>query len=76
MEEENGTREEITDVLSAYDADEQAILSLIIRKEKAHIDDIILICGLGASKTASILLKLEFEGTIAGLPGKLYEFRK
>jgi DNA processing protein len=64
------------DILARYDPDEQVILKVIIEKERAHIDDIVLIGGLGASKTASVLLKLEFAGTIAGLPGKLYEFRK
>ncbi len=47
-----------------------------MEKEKAPIDDIILISGLGATKAASILLKLEFAGVISGLPGKLYEIRK
>jgi DNA processing protein len=69
-------RKNLDDILVKYDRDEQAILKVVIDKGKAHIDDIVLISGLGASKTATILLKLEFEGTIAGLPGKLYEFRK
>lgn len=63
-------------ILDAYPPEEKKILSIIIGKGRASVDDIILIAGLGASKTASILLKLEFEGVIAGLPGKLYELRR
>lgn len=64
------------DLLSKFENDDKVILSIIMEKEKAPIDDIILISGLGATKAASILLKLEFAGVISGLPGKLYEIRK
>lgn len=63
-------------LLESYPPDEKKILSIIIEKGRAPVDDIVLIAGLGASKTASILLKLEFEGVIAGLPGKMYELRR
>ncbi len=66
----------IADQLEKYNPDERTILNIILDKERAQIDDLVLISGLGASKTASILLKLEFEGVITGLPGKLYEIRK
>ena len=64
------------ELLSKFENDDKIILGIILEKERAHIDDIVLISGLGAAKTASILLKLEFEGVITGLPGKLYEVRK
>lgn len=69
-------RKSKTEFLGKYDHDEKIILNIILEKERAPIDDIVLIAGLGASKAASILLKLEFEGVITGLPGKLYEIRK
>ncbi len=69
-------KESKKDFLQKYDHDEKVILNIILNKQRASIDDIVLISGLGASKTASILLKLEFAGVITGLPGKLYEIRK
>ena len=64
------------DLLNQYEQEERAILKIILEKDRAHIDEIVLMAGLGASKTASTLLKLEFEGVIQGLPGKLYEIRR
>jgi len=64
------------ELLSKYDHEEKIILRIILEKVRAPIDDIVLISGLGATKAASVLLKLEFEGVISGLPGKLYEVRK
>lgn len=63
-------------LLKDYPPEEKQILGIIIRSGRASVDDIVLISGLGASKTASVLLKLEFEGTITGLPGKMYEIRR
>jgi DNA processing protein len=65
-----------TEFLEKYGEDEKKVLRLIFEKNKASVDDIVMIAGLGASKTASILLQLEFEGVIRGLPGKLYELRR
>ena len=64
------------ELLKQYAPEEKIILQIIIEKNRALIDEIVLISGLGASRAASILLKLEFEGVITGLPGKLYEIRK
>jgi DNA processing protein len=64
------------ELLKRHSPDEQKILSIIAEKIRASVDDIVIICGLGASKTASVLLKLEFEGVITALPGKLYEIRR
>lgn len=64
------------ELLSRFDKEDKKVLSIIIDKDRASIDEIVLISGLGASRTASILLKLEFDGVISGLPGKMYEIRK
>ena len=64
------------EILNDHSEDEQKVLSIIIDKDRASIDEIVLISGLGASTTASILLKLEFSGVISGLPGKMYEVRR
>jgi DNA processing protein len=63
-------------LLKDYPPEEKQILGIIIKKGRASVDDIVLISGLGASKTASVLLKLEFAGVITGLPGKMYELRR
>lgn len=65
-----------SELLEPYGPEEQTILKIIIEKKQAPIDDIVIISGLGATRTASILLKLEFAGVISGLPGKLYEIRR
>lgn len=65
-----------TELLERLSDDDKKIVEVILEKGKASVDEIILISGLGASQAASILLKLEFEGTIKGLPGKMYELRK
>jgi len=64
------------EILKRYAGEEKAILSIILKKEQASVDEIVLISGLGASRSASVLLKLEFEGVISGMPGKMYEIRK
>lgn len=69
-------RKNMEELLKQYSPEEQKILQVIMDKGKASIDEIILISGLGASNAASVLLKLEFEGCITGLPGKMYELRK
>ncbi len=68
-------KKERLEILERFTDEEKKVLGVILGKEKAHIDDIVLMSGLGASATASILLKLEFSGVIAGLPGKIYEIR-
>ncbi len=69
-------RRNMKELLKQYPPGEQKILEVIMEKGKASIDEIILISGLGASNAASVLLKLEFEGCISGLPGKMYELRR
>ncbi len=64
------------ELLNSFGEEQQKILTIILDRERAHIDDIVLISGLGASRAATILLELEFDGVIAGLPGKIYEIRR
>ncbi len=55
--------------------EEQVIMNILQDKKEADIDDIWLTSKMTASKTASILLKLEFEGLIKCLPGKRYQLQ-
>lgn len=71
-----GKKKNNSALLKDYPPEEKQILGIIIKKGRASVDDIVLISGLGASKTASVLLKLEFAGVITGLPGKMYELRR
>jgi DNA processing protein len=52
--------------------EEAKIMELLKERGEAFIDDIYLETGFTASKVASILLKLEFEGLVRSLPGKQY----
>lgn len=62
-----------TNLFTMLDADEKNIVNLLQQKGKSMIDDISLCAQLPVSKTASLLLKLEFAGLVKSLPGKLYE---
>ncbi len=52
--------------------EETKIMELLKERGEAFIDDIYLETGFTASKVASLLLKLEFEGLVRSLPGKQY----
>ena len=55
-------------------SEEQKILTNVLaQKEKLPIDDIALQAKLPMSKTASLLLELEFNGVVKSLPGKMYK---
>jgi len=52
---------------------EQKVLTAILSKqEKIGIDELSLQAKIPMSKTASMLLNLEFDGVVKSLPGKLY----
>jgi len=53
-------------------AEEETLVNILKQKEKAHVDDISNASGLPMSKTAALLLNLEFSGVIKSLPGKIY----
>jgi DNA processing protein len=52
--------------------DEEKLVNILKQKEKAHVDDISHASGLAMSRTAALLLNLEFSGVIKSLPGKIY----
>ena len=53
-------------------AEEETLVNILKQKEKAHVDDISHASGLAMSRTAALLLNLEFSGVIKSLPGKIY----
>lgn len=53
-------------------AEEERLVTILKEKEKAHVDDISHVSGLAMSRTAALLLNLEFSGVIKSLPGKVY----
>ena len=55
-----------------FTADEQKIVEVIMDSKEHSIDEISLSSKITISKTASLLLGLEFKGAVKSLPGKLY----
>jgi len=53
--------------------EEKIITNLLTQQEKIAIDDLSLQAKLPMSKTASLLLGLEFNGVVKSLPGKMYK---
>ncbi|MCK4639294.1 MAG: DNA-protecting protein DprA, partial [Bacteroidales bacterium] len=52
--------------------EEETIVNILKEKQELGIDKISSLSKLSASKVASALLNLEFEGIIKCLPGKVY----
>ncbi len=53
---------------------EASIVEMLERQEKVHIDEINTLCtGTTSSSIAAGILKLELEGIIKSLPGKIYK---
>jgi len=52
--------------------DEERLVKILKQHEKAHVDEISHASGLAMSKTAALLLNLEFSGVVKSLPGKVY----
>jgi len=53
--------------------DQQSIVNLLTTNERMSIDKIALTVKNPMSKTASLLLDLEFNGIVKSLPGKIYK---
>ena len=53
--------------------EEKTITQLLSQKDKLAIDDLSLQAKFPMSKTASLLLNLEFNGVVKSLPGKMYQ---
>ncbi len=56
-----------------FSEDEQKIMDIFKNNNVVHLDDIIVGTNLSASKIASVLLSLEFDGVLTALPGKRYQ---
>lgn len=55
------------------DTEEQIIYDCIVATKEISIDKITITTGIKPSTVASTLIKLEFEGLVRALPGKLYK---
>ncbi len=53
--------------------DEKKLMELLNSKQAVSMDQLIVKTNMAASKVASALLNLEFEGLVKSLPGKLYK---
>lgn len=53
--------------------DEKIVLDLIRKSGEIDIDSLVMMSKISASKVAASLLKLEFEGVVSCLPGKIYK---
>ena len=60
------------ELFASLSKEEETLVNILKQKEKAHVDDISSASGLPMSKTAALLLGLEFSGVIKSLPGKMY----
>jgi DNA processing protein len=53
--------------------DEEVIVSVLKEKGKISIDELSILSKMPMSKTATLLLTLEFSGLVRSLPGKVYQ---
>jgi DNA processing protein len=53
--------------------EEELIVNILREKGKTPIDELAIMVNMQVSKVSSILLKLEFSGTVISYPGKLYD---
>lgn len=66
------TKRAQAELFVSLSVEEEALVNILKQKKKAHVDDISSASGLPMSKTAALLLGLEFSGMIKSLPGKMY----
>lgn len=62
-----------TELFKNLSGEEELIVNLLRERGNIHIDELSVETNLPMSKTASLLLNLEFSGVIKSLPGKMYE---
>jgi DNA processing protein len=55
---------------------EETIVKLLKEKESVHIDELCHLSNLSMSQAATLLLNLEFAGTVQSLPGKVYSLNQ
>jgi DNA processing protein len=53
--------------------EEKVIITLMKKSNQSSIDDLAINSAMPVSKVSSLLLKLEFDGLLRSLPGKMYE---
>ena len=53
--------------------EEQVIVDVLKNKGRVNIDELSILSKLPMSKTATLLLNLEFSGLVRSLPGKMYQ---
>lgn len=53
--------------------EEKVLLDILKQQDKMAIDDIALLTKLPMSKTAALLLEMEFKNLVKSLPGKMYK---
>jgi len=61
-----------TQLFAELSSDEKTLTDILLGKDKIAIDSIALEAKFPMSKTASLLLELEFNGIVKSLPGKMY----
>ena len=62
-----------TQLFVELNEEEKLITSILAQQGKESIDNLAVQAKLPMSKTASLLLTLEFNGVVKSLPGKLYK---
>ncbi len=53
--------------------EEKTIVDILNEKQRVHIDELNLRCGLSTSSIAAAILNLELQNIIQALPGKMYQ---
>lgn len=72
-EAEKKTKPNQTQLFVELTPEQKMVTAILSKNEKIAIDELSLQAKLPMSKTASMLLELEFEGIVKSLPGKLYK---
>lgn len=60
------------ELFARLSAEEETLVNLLKQKEKIHVDALSIAAGYSMSKTAVLLLNLEFAGLVKSFPGKMY----
>lgn len=60
------------ELFARLSAEEETLVNLLKQKEKIHVDALSIAAGFPMSKTAALLLNLEFAGLVKSFPGKMY----
>lgn len=72
-EEKTNTKAVQQSLFAELSDDETTIVNILKEKLQTPVDEIVYKCRFTLSKTAAVLLELEFKGLINALPGKVYQ---